>query len=109
MEADAKVSERAHNGAFMQALGAEFGMLNGARGATISESSSRSSLYMTTLSACVVALAPVAQGSRFGVSFFIFALAITPVVVAFLLHQWRTWMKVAAALPMAAPAAPMKK
>jgi len=80
VEADAKLSERAHNGAFMQALGAEFGMLNGARGATISESSSRSSLYMTTLSSSVVALALVAQASRFGEAFFIFALAVFPVV-----------------------------
>ncbi len=64
----------------MQALGAEFGMLQGARGATISESSSRSSLYMTTLSSSVVALALVAQASRFGEAFFIFALAVMPVV-----------------------------
>jgi hypothetical protein len=35
---------------------------------------------MTTLSGAVVALALVAQASRFGVSFFIFALAIMPVV-----------------------------
>jgi hypothetical protein len=64
----------------MQALGAEFSMLQGARAATISESSSRSGLYMTTLSGAVVALALVAQASRFGVTFFIFALAIMPVV-----------------------------
>ncbi len=55
-------------------------MLQGARGATISESSSRSSLYMTTLSGMTVALALVAQASRFGQTFFIFALAIMPVV-----------------------------
>jgi hypothetical protein len=65
---------------FMQALGAEFSMLQSARGATISESSSRSSLYMTTLSASVVALALVAQATRFGQGFFIFALAVMPVV-----------------------------
>ncbi len=64
----------------MQALGAEFSMLQGARGATISESSSRSSLYMTTLSGAVVALALVAQAARFGETFFIFALTIMPVV-----------------------------
>lgn len=64
----------------MQALGAEFSMLQGARGATISESSSRSGLYMTTLSGAVVALALVAQAARFGETFFIFALAIMPVV-----------------------------
>lgn len=64
----------------MQALGAEFAMLQGARGGTISESASRSSLYMTTLSSSVVALALVAQASRFGQAFFIFALAVLPVV-----------------------------
>lgn len=73
-------TERANDGAFMQALGAEFSMLQGARAATISESSSRSGLYMTTLSGAVVALALVAQASKFGVTFFIFALAIMPVV-----------------------------
>lgn len=65
---------------FMQALMAEFAMLQGARGSTISESSSRSSLYMTSLSGATVALALVAQASKFGQTFFIFALAILPVV-----------------------------
>ncbi len=67
MAAEVQVSEEVKNSALMQALGAEFSMLQGARGATISESSSRSSLYMTTLSGAVVG----------------------------------TWMRVAAALPMA--------
>ncbi len=80
MAAKVDLPDAAENSAFMQALGAEFSMLQGARGATISESSSRSSLYMTTLSGAVVALALVAQASRFGLSFFIFALAIMPVV-----------------------------
>lgn len=85
----------------MQALGAEFGMLQSARGGTISESSSRSGLYMTTLSSSVVALALVAQASRFGQAFFIFALAVLPVVFFLgITHQWRVWMRVAAALPM---------
>jgi len=78
--AETEVSQRTQNSAFMQALGAEFSMLQGARGATISESASRSGLYMTTLSGAVVALALVAQASKFGVTFFIFALAILPVV-----------------------------
>ena len=64
----------------MQALGAEFGMLQGARGMTISESSSRSSLYLTTLSGAVVGLSFVAQASKFGETFYVFALAIMPVV-----------------------------
>jgi hypothetical protein len=97
---ETEVSQRTLNSAFMQALGAEFSMLQGARGATISESASRSGLYMTTLSGAVVALALVAQASKFGVTFFIFALA-----GLFLVHHWRTWMRVAAALPMAEPGA----
>jgi len=47
--AETEVAERAQNVAFMQALGAEFSMLQGARGATISESSSRSGLYIAAL------------------------------------------------------------
>lgn len=64
----------------MQAVGNQFGMLQAARGGTISESSSRSSLYLTSLSGAVVGLSFVAQASRFGETFFIFALAILPVV-----------------------------
>ena len=80
MATETEAREQAQQGAFLQALGAEFSMLQGARGATISESSSRSSLYMTTLSGAVVALALLAQAARFGETFFIFALAIMPVV-----------------------------
>jgi len=75
---DAAEAERA--GALMQALGNQYGMLQSARGATISESSSRSSLYLTSLTGAVVGLSFVAQGTRFGETFLIFALAILPVV-----------------------------
>jgi hypothetical protein len=64
----------------LQALGNQYGMLQSARGATISESSSRSSLYLTSLTGAVIGLSFVAQASRFGQTFFIFALAILPVV-----------------------------
>ena len=74
------IAETAQNSAFLQALAAEFSMLQGARGAAISESSSRAGLYMTILSGAVVALALVAQAARFGETFFMFALAIMPVV-----------------------------
>lgn len=73
-------SETMRDSAFLQALGTEYGNLQGARGATISESSSRSSLYLTTVSGAVVGLSFVAQASRFGQAFYIFALAIMPVV-----------------------------
>jgi hypothetical protein len=74
------IAETAQNSAFLQALIAEFSMLQGTRGATISESSSRAGLYMTTPSGAVVALALVAHAARFGETFVIVALAIVPVV-----------------------------
>jgi hypothetical protein len=67
-------------GLLVQALGYQFGVLQSARGSTISESSSRSSLYLTVVSAAVVGLSFVAQASQFGQAFFIFAVAILPVV-----------------------------
>lgn len=71
-------SER--TGLVMQAVGNQYGMLQSARGATIAESSSRASLYLTSLSGAVVGLSFVAQASKFGQAFFIFAVAILPVV-----------------------------
>jgi hypothetical protein len=64
----------------MQALGSEYSILASERGGTIFESSSRSSLYLTSLSGAVIGLSFVAQASKFGNSFFLFALAILPVV-----------------------------
>jgi len=64
----------------MAALTAEHVTLQSARSATISESAARSSLYMTTLSSAVVALALVAQATQFGDGFFAFALTVLPVV-----------------------------
>jgi hypothetical protein len=74
------VTETERTGLLMQALGSQYGMLQSARGATISESSSRSSLYLTSLTGSVVGLSFVAQASKFGDTFFVFALAILPVV-----------------------------
>jgi len=74
------VSDAERAGMLMQALGNQYGRLQSARGVTVAESSSRSSLYLTSLSGAVVALSFVAQASRFGDTFFTFALAILPVV-----------------------------
>jgi hypothetical protein len=65
---------------FMQALTTEHTALQSARSATISESASRSAVYLTTLSSAVVVMALVVQVSRLGTAFFVFALAILPVV-----------------------------
>ena len=64
----------------MQALGNQYGRLQSARGGTIAESASRTSLYLTSLTGAVVALSFVAQASRFSETFFVFALAVLPVV-----------------------------
>jgi len=74
------VSDAERVGMLMQALGNQYGRLQSARGVTVAESSSRSSLYLTSLSGAVVALSFVPQASRFGDTFFTFALAILPVV-----------------------------
>lgn len=80
MLTSADATEAQRSAALMQAVGNQYGILQSARGATISESSSRSSLYLTSLSGAVVGLSFVAQASRFGQAFFIFAVAILPVV-----------------------------
>lgn len=65
---------------FIQALTTEHFALQSGRSATISESASRSALYLTTLSSAVVVLALVVQVSHLGQAFFVFAFAILPVV-----------------------------
>ena len=64
----------------MQALSNQYGRLQAARGATISESSSRTGVYLTSLTGAVVGLSFVAQASSFGESFYVFAIALLPVV-----------------------------
>jgi hypothetical protein len=64
----------------MQAVGSQYSILEAERGATIYESSGRSSLYLTSLSGAVIGLSFVAQASKFGDAFFLFTLAILPVV-----------------------------
>lgn len=80
MVTEPAATDAERTGLLMQGLGNQYGMLQSARGATISESSARSSLYLTSLSGAVVGLSFVAQASRFGQTFFIFAVAILPVV-----------------------------
>jgi hypothetical protein len=65
---------------FIAAITTEHFTLQGARAGTISEAASRSSLYMTTLSSAVVALALVAQLSKNTALLPVFALAVLPVV-----------------------------
>lgn len=67
-------------GLLLQALTTEHFTLQTARSATISDTHGRSSLYLSTVSSAVVALAFIAQVSRVGQPFFLFALAILPVL-----------------------------
>ncbi|HEV2141073.1 MAG TPA: hypothetical protein VGT01_07755 [Candidatus Dormibacteraeota bacterium] len=73
-------SEGERQALLMQALSNQYGRLQAARGGTIAESSSRTSVYLTTLTGAVVALSFVAQASKFGDAFFVFALAVLPVL-----------------------------
>ncbi len=77
MAIDADDLEARRRSEFMQALTTEHFALQSGRSATISESAGRSSLYMTTVSSAVVALALAAQVANLGT---LFALAILPVV-----------------------------
>jgi hypothetical protein len=67
-------------GELMQALTTEHTALQSARSATISESASRSAVYLATVSSAMVVLALVVQISHAGQAFYVFALAILPVV-----------------------------
>ncbi len=77
MAMDVDDQEARRRSEFMQALTTEHFALQSGRSATISESAGRSSLYMTTVSSAVVALALAAQVANLGT---LFALAILPVV-----------------------------
>lgn len=77
MAIDADDQEARRRSEFMQALTTEHFALQSGRSATISESAGRSSLYMTTVSSAVVALALAGQVANLGT---LFALAILPVV-----------------------------
>jgi len=80
MSTEPEQSEADRMASLMQAVGNQYFMLQSARGGTIAESSSRSSLYLTSLTGAVVGLSFVAQASGLGQTFFVFALAILPVV-----------------------------
>lgn len=65
----------------LQILGSEFSSLVAARSLAWSETFSRTTMFLATLSGSMVALALVAQSSEFGTPFRVFALVILPVVL----------------------------
>lgn len=67
---------------FLTALSTEHFTLQGARASTISEAGARSSLFMSTVSSGVVALALIGTVSEVGPVFNLFALALLPVLFA---------------------------
>jgi hypothetical protein len=56
--------------------------LQGSRSTTVSESSSRASLYMTAVSSTLIALGFIAQVSKLGDAFDVFALVVLPTLYA---------------------------
>ena len=77
MEEERDAARRAE---FMQALTTEHAMLQSGRSLSGTEIAFRATLYVTTVSSAVVALALVANVSGVGEAFLIFALAILPVI-----------------------------
>lgn len=65
----------------LQILGSEFSSLVATRSLAWSETFSRTTMFLATLSGSMVALALVAQSSEFGTAFRAFALVILPVVL----------------------------
>jgi hypothetical protein len=66
--------------ALLTALTTEHFTLQGARACTISESSSRAALYLSSVTSSLVALGFIAQVSEVGQTFQLFALAVIPVL-----------------------------
>ncbi len=63
-----------------QVLATEHFTLQGARAATISESTGRASMYLMTVSSTLVALGFIGQASALGTAFDVFALVLLPTV-----------------------------
>jgi uncharacterized membrane protein YkgB len=66
--------------ALLTALTTEHFTLQGARSTTVSESTGRSSLYLTAVSSALVALGFIGQVSEVGDTFHLFSLAVVPVL-----------------------------
>ena len=68
--------------ALLTMLTTEHFTLQGSRSTTVSESSSRASLYMTAVSSALIATGFIAQVSQLGDAFDVFVLAVLPTVYA---------------------------
>ena len=66
----------------LTSLTTEHFTLQGARGATISESSSRAALYISAVSSALIALGFIGQASDLGTAFDVFALTVLPTLFA---------------------------
>lgn len=76
-----RATSEAEQARLMQVLTTEHWSLLATRSLTWNESFSRSAMYLSSLSAAVVALALVSQATAFGEGFMLFALVILPVVL----------------------------
>lgn len=66
------------NNQLLQVLTTEHSALQSARVGTITESTGRAALYLSTVGSAVVALAFIGQATQDGTSFFLFALTVLP-------------------------------
>jgi hypothetical protein len=74
------MAEARNQQAVLTALTTEHFTLQGARSTTVSESTGRSSLYLTAVSSALVALGFIGQVSAVGETFRLFSLAVIPVL-----------------------------
>ena len=74
------MSEDVDRQALLTTLTTEHFTLQGARGSTVGESSSRAAMYLGTLSAALISLGFIAQVSAQGQTFRVFALVVLPTV-----------------------------
>src|SRR3954449_11015383 len=76
----AEVAEAPDRQELLTALTTEHFTLQGARSQTASESASRASLYILSVSSALVALGFIGQASQIGTAFDVFALTVLPTV-----------------------------
>lgn len=75
------MADSSNQQALLSALTTEHFTLQSARSATISDSSSRSSLYLGSVSSALIALAFIGQISELGQVFFLFGLTVLPTLL----------------------------
>jgi uncharacterized membrane protein (DUF485 family) len=90
LSTDSEAADAAHRSQRLQILATEHWSLLATRSMSWNESFSRASMFLTLLSGATVALALVAQATRFGQGFVTFALLLLPLVLGV---GWTTFVR----------------